>query len=382
MLSRFALAGISIGCDDAEIWLKHGKLILEHGLRYAYDSPPDGALYFNHPPLAGYWAMLAAYLSKLDAYRFSLWMKVPGLLGDVLAVWLIVRIAAKRGTDAAVWAFAAFGLSLLAILMSGYHGNTDSACAALTLLAAYLFEERRRPGAAGFALGAALNVKLMPLFLVPALLSRCRSLKDVRAYLVGLSLAGLPFVPFLATSAHEMYIKLVRYNSQQLPWGIVAFLKQAALLPAYEPHATRIRALYAVEGRYVILAAVALVSLVNAVVRRDRPYELPAIAWAIFLVLTPGFGIQYTVCVLPLLFAADLRRAIIYSLNAGCMLLLVYTARMEWTLPLHGRVQYWPFHPVAILFGIIAWATLVGFLVSRLPRIVGLRSSGEPCLPS
>lgn len=79
--------------------------------------------------------------------------------------------------------------------------------------------------------------------------------------------------------------------------------------------------------------------------------------------LTPGFGVQYSVSVLPLLFAADVRRATLYGVLAGAMLVFIYGAQMKFVLPLHGMVQYWPWPRSAVVFGILAWAVLLSFLV-------------------
>src|SRR5829696_8658894 len=55
LLSRFVLAWLSIGCDDAHGWRYHATVVAAHGVRFAYENPPASIWKFNHPPLMGYW---------------------------------------------------------------------------------------------------------------------------------------------------------------------------------------------------------------------------------------------------------------------------------------------------------------------------------------
>jgi hypothetical protein len=369
VLSRFILAALSTGCDDARIWREHADVIAAHGVRFAYENVHPASWQYNHPPLMGYWSALARKMSHSDLHVFSLWIKAPGLLVELLSATLVYRIWAARSPTAAPFAFAAYGLSLPLILVSGYHANTDCAYAGLTLLAVYLMHEKSKPFASGIALAAALNVKLMPLFLIPVLASQCRSWRSLLRFAGGLSIAIIPYVPFLVTVPRAVYTNMVAYNSQQLDWGIMAFLNAADKMEPFAHPAARFTELFVPSARYVILVSVIAISAVAAIRRRPLGYELGALAWALFLVLTPGYGVQYSVCVLPLLFVADLKRAVIYSLTAGLMLLAVYTKQMHLTLPLQADVQYYPFPPVGVLFGVLAWGTLVRFTVTTVRRI-------------
>ena len=82
----------------------------------------------------------------------------------MLGLWLIYALAKKHGGELQAWrAAAVFSTSLVSIVVTGHHGNTDSACAVLTLAAVALIADGRRPFVAGLAFAAALNVKLIPL---------------------------------------------------------------------------------------------------------------------------------------------------------------------------------------------------------------------------
>ncbi len=376
LVLRLVLALGSIGCDDAWFWGIHGQTIAVHGIRFAYEEPHPRGLRYNHPPLMGYLAAMAFKTSAGSLRAFSLRMKVLGLLAEVLSAALVYRIwSRRRRPRLAALAFAAYGLSMPLILVSGYHCNTDCAVAGLTLLSVYLLQTARRPFWAGLALAVALNVKLMPLVLIPALLSQCRSRRDVLHFGAGVGLAIVPFAPFLINSAPDMYHKMVTYNSAPLDWGINAFLNSMGDLKPFSIITARLRAPFLWSSRYVIMAVITLLSGIAAFRRRPFGYEMGALAWAVFLILTPGYAVQYAVCVLPLLFVVDIRRAIAYSLWSGLLLLVIYTPNMRLSYPLVAPVQYYPFPAVAALFGILAWGSLLGFAFDTVRTLVRPRRS-------
>jgi hypothetical protein len=361
LLLRFCLAAWSNGSNDAQIWFQHATAIAEHGVGYLLDHSEASALPYNHPPLMGYWSALALKASDGKLHGFSVWMKVPGLLGELLSAALLYRIWASRRRAAGL-VFAAYGWSLPLILVSGYHCNTDCAYASLTLLSVYLLQDRRRAFWSGVALAAALNVKLMPLVLVPVLLSQCRSRRQWLLFCAGLALAVVPFIPLLVGRAAMVYGHMVRYGGQQLDWGLNAFLNYGSESPPFGQVTDKLRPPFLLSARYVIMAAVALLSAIAALRRRPLGYEMGALAWALFLVLTSGWCVQYAVCVLPLLFAVDIRRATLYSLFVGIMLSIVYSTNMSFRFPLQALVQYYPFPRLATLFGMVAWVGLAAFV--------------------
>src|SRR5580704_15574458 len=90
MAARFVLAALSVGCNDVEIWHDHARVVLAHGVRYAFETR---AIY-NHPPLMGYWSAVSLALAgPTDFHRFSMWLKLPGLLVEVLSAVLVYRVA-------------------------------------------------------------------------------------------------------------------------------------------------------------------------------------------------------------------------------------------------------------------------------------------------
>jgi hypothetical protein len=377
LLFRFWLAANSSGCDDADIWQEHARIIAKHGLRFAYQHPEAERAQFNHPPLMGYLSLWGLRVTGSDLRSFSWFMKAPGLFAELLSAYLLWKIHSKRGAVAAASVVAGFGLSLTQIEVAGFHCNTDCAYAGLSLLAFYLMREKRSPGLSGLALAAALNVKIMPLLMVPPLLSQCRSWRDARSFVLASSLAIVPYSPHIFTIPKAMYRNMVAYNSLQLEWGLNMFLKYAQEHSVLSAHLDRVTTLFVAQGRWLIVGSIAAASLLSFFSSRRFAYHVGALAWALFLVLTPGYGVQYAVCVVPLLFAAEPRTAVLYGTTAGLMLFFIYTERMKFELPLHAFVQYWPFPRVAVVFGVLAWAILLRYVFVTAHKLVAVMVSSR-----
>jgi len=361
LVIRLGLAFISSGSNDIIAWNNFASMIDQVGVRYMYEN----VVAFNHPPLMGYLAQYAFRIAQTPGLSFAFVFKLPMILADVLTGLLLWKIwRRRRGPGVAGLAVAAFGGSLVSILVSAYHGNTDTLCAFLCLLSAYL-SEQKRPVAGGLALAAALNVKLLPIVLIPAFIYSYHSGRDLIKFGAGLAAGILPFLPFLVCCGTSFVRNAINYNSNADYWGIMLFLLQAGKNPVFQQLAYQIGDFYLQKGRLVVMGLILLLSLWSHLTRRWSRYELGAMCFSIFLIFTPGFGVQYMVYVCPLLFAVSLSWATLYSVLAGIFLSLVYYSFWTGTLPLHSHFN--TFLPMpAPLFGLIAWVLLIQFVLRRL----------------
>jgi hypothetical protein len=127
--------------------------------------------------------------------------------------------------------------------------------------------------------------------------------------------------------------------------------------------------LYIPNARWLILASAVWLGLQQWRHRSRSPVEVGALTFAAFLVLTPGFGVQYVVWVLPLLFAARPPVAISYGYLAGAFVALVYSgfsAGVSPWLSLFPSGRY-PF--LATCFGLLAWLILAAYCLRNVaPR--------------
>jgi hypothetical protein len=123
-------------------------------------------------------------------------------------------------------------------------------------------------------------------------------------------------------------------------------------------------------GRYLILALVAAFAVAAARLKRWDRYEVGAVTYAVFLVFAPGFGVQYTAVVVPLLVAAVPRLAAVYATAAGVFLFAAYLIFWDGNFPLGSDFRgYLPQEAAAI--GVAAWGVLAYYLVRTVFRPAG-----------
>ncbi len=360
---RIALWLASSGSNDIGTWETFAHEIARSGLLHEYSRNGQ----FNHPPLMGLWATFALNLSLILGLSFAQAFKLLPLAADVLAVPTLLNVVKRRGgSDVAAWqAAAVFATSLPSIWVTSHHGNTDSLCALAVLLAIYLVDVSNKPFIAGLAFAGALNVKLIPLVLAPALfVMQASSLSHALRFVLGCGLGMLAFFGPIVEVGPSFYRNAIAYNSNPNRWGLHFLLSEGALLP-FGDFLRGIDAAWAAGARYVMmLLSLALGLWAKRSLR--APMEVGAAVLAMFLVLTPGIGVQYFVFPVLAMAAIDRRRALIYSASAGLFLTAVYVHFMvACRLPLTS-IHSAPFPLLQGLLGIPVWFILVDFVVSRL----------------
>lgn len=333
-LVRLAIAWVSYGTNDMSTWGFIGNQVRWNGLLETYRTQTRQ---MNHPPIPVLWAALTTMAGS--AWLAGLLMKIPAIVGDGLSCVLLAMIFTRRGDlRLAKLASLAMALSPIAILISGYHCNTDNLYAALGLLAVYLAADRRRFFFAGLALGAAINVKLIPVLLIPVLFALCRNRDHIIYLVIGLAIAAVPFLPLL-TILDAVRQNMVQYTPPESDWGIIYILHDLMRNPNLQPYAARFLEQYKLLGRLAIIAGVLTVCGASRLFKRCSlsGYELAALIYSIFLILAPGFGPQYLVIIVPFMLTICLRRAWIYGSIAGVFVLLNYIGTL---------VREWPADPV------------------------------------
>ncbi|MDA2929807.1 glycosyltransferase 87 family protein [Acidobacteria bacterium AH-259-O06] len=370
LFARFVLSALSEGSDDIRYWQQFAESISQHGLYQLYVTNP----LFNHPPLMGYLAAGSLWLSQwLDA-PFSFFFKFPVIVAEVLSAVIVGSIwARRRGKMGGALAMFLYAWAIGPILFSGFHGNTDSLCAFLALLAVFLIEEKRRHFAGGLALAAAINVKLIPLLLLLPLISSYRSGPDLRRFVGGLSFFVLPLIPPLMYGGQSFYQNVFNYTSHINYWGVQWFLLVAMDL-FWLGHFPRVAFLlhnmtiwYGNYGRVLVLCLILALSIYAYLISRYNRYELAAISLAVFLVFAPGFGIQYLAIIAPFLFSLSLRLGTIYSVLVGLFSGLVYYHFLIQWMPL-ATLHNSRFPPSAWLPSFMTWCFLALFLTARCVR--------------
>jgi hypothetical protein len=360
---RVGIATQSIGSNDADIWRLFAFYIVEHGVVQTYRDSPI----FNHPPLMGLLSALSLEVAQLLSRRFIYVFKTLVLLSELGCAWLLWLSWRRDGQLQAAKMVALFSLNLISILISAYHGNTDCLFATLCLAAAYAFS-REKWLWAGLALGAAINVKIVPLMLIPIFAGMLPSWRALQRFGAGLALCALPFLPVIWQAPEEFFRNVFAYNSIPFHWGIPLLIESTRQsLPWLSSWLSES---YVPNARFAILGSMLLIGWLN---RRHRLniYQAGALGLSIFLVLAPGFGVQYLVWPLPLLFAAEQRTAVKYSLYGGLFAGLVYYLFWTGTRPWFSAFSSIMFPSPSPFLGMLAWVTLIGYSVSCFRKLLG-----------
>lgn len=351
----------SIGSNDAPTWQEFAGSIAQHGLLQTYRDID----YFNHPPLMGWFSWLALRLSAFLHVEFSAVFKAPVIVIDLASAWLLWLRWRERGEREASKVALLFAFNLVSILVSAYHGNTDCMFATLCLASA-LALSREQWGWAGLALGAAINVKIVPLMLLPVFVPMLPSRRALLRFGLGAAVCALPFVPVLRIWP-TFYRNVFAYNSMPYEWGIPLLIQSTQqTLPRL---ATWLRLHYDPNARFVILGVMVLIGALQRWRRQLNAFEAGALGLSAFLVLSPGFGVQYLAWVVPLLFAAHPRAAFAYSAHGGLFAFLIYYLFWTGTHPWYSNFGD-NFPSPSPFVGVLAWAALLSYCVACFRKLL------------
>ena len=364
MMLRLALSAASRGTNDIDTWENFALHANQEGVLWMYGHFPD----WNHPPVAGYLAGWLRRLSLLMGVRFSVAFKLAPIAADALCLVLLWKIWRHRSSNLAapLAAVAIFSFSPDAILVSAYHGNFDSLVGLFVLAACYFIEEKTAFVWAGTALAAAVNIKLIPLVLAPVFLANVRRWPEAVRFCGGLSLGAIPFIPVMLQAGKAFYRNAIAYNSNFENWGIGFVIRRGEQNPEWKDLAVRLHTFFVPAGRYLVVASILALCAWSRWRRPLSTYQLAAGAFAAFLFFAPGFGVQYTALLGPVLVAASLGWGLWYALSAGGFIASVYYLLWTREALLHSYF-YAPFPYPSPWIGLVAWIGLGVFLLS-LPR--------------
>jgi len=313
-LCKIALALNTYGTNDVYAWERFARWSGLFGSRlYAIDPA------FNHPPSMIHVLALLSWLAKTTGIFFPFWLRLPAILADLGSLWVLSRIFEDRVQEPLVrWGLLLFALSPALILVSGFHGNTDSVVMFFLLLAVWRGERDAQSGA---AFGVAMCVKILPVVVLPVLFFARR---DWRRRIVFLASCGVVTViawsPYLFRNPADIYRQVVHYSSIYGHWGLtwLAAWHMPFFRDAWHDAFQR-------WGAYGSLATIAAAAW--ALNRRpDHPpvYTQTGAALFFFLAVANGFGVQYLAWLVPWTVGISLIPVAFFTLASGAFLLAVY----------------------------------------------------------
>jgi hypothetical protein len=346
------LASLTYGTNDILFFKSYAVKASSSGVAALYregaglvEFHTDWNEQMAHPPgIIHIWRAIL-WLEQHTGVPFRVWFRILTMLAHVFTAGALYRILGGR-------AAAVFVLCPAAIMVAGFHGNSDPLVIAFLIWAVVGVEAGWRPVLTGLLFAAACSVKVWPLFLIPAF---CLHLANWRQRTVFLAATAGGALAFGAPYTFEFPMLIARtvfgYRSIGGWWGLAGTVK------GYDHFGTAL--------------SFAAVLLMSVYLHRAglRLYEVTGGAIAVFLVFTPGFGVQYLAWMFPFCFV--LGRPFVAGFYTASTVLL-FSAYTHWSggLPWYfadllrpGAAQSW-----TVVFAATAcWIVLVMGMISLTP---------------
>jgi hypothetical protein len=309
---RLVPAQVVYGADDVGGW---------HEVSDAFQTGADpySTTKLNWPPLWPWVVHAEARLSSVSGLPFHFAVKLAPILADVAitGVLYVAALRLGRGQRAAFTFSLLYALNPVSIFTSAFHGQFDSIAALFALLAVLGAVWWPAGQSSGIWLGLGGLAKLWPVVLLPAILQSPDWRR--RGYVTYLTVAPTFFsvlVGMYLVAETEIRENVIDYTSTPYWWGITSLRNWIDGGPWRW---------YADHGSLVLYAGIVVVTLFC--LRRATPPQLALAIVLTFYLLTPGFGTQYLVWVVPLALLADTTWGLVYSAVAGVELLVEYVMR-------------------------------------------------------
>jgi len=331
---------------------------------------------FNHPPFMAYVLGAWSALEAVSSVPLRFWLRFSDAVADVGSLLVLGRLLRRRlGEIRTRAALGWFVVSPIAILVSGFHGNTDPIFLFFTLLAIDLVEAAHRPvWLGGAVLGMAMNIKIVPVVLVPVVALSLSGARRRIEFVIGmLAVFVLGSLPMVLEAPGLLLNQVFGYRSQRGSWG----LSLLALVMQQDSGWSWLAELYLRHGTILALGLVLVVS-VWPPPRRETLFVRAGLVMFLFVSAIPGFGVQYLVWLVPWVVGLGSGATIAYFASASALLIAYYStaaggfpwhlanslARPAWTLPV-------------VLLGLVCWIVVCAITVAYPRRLAATRPDGS-----
>lgn len=347
---RLYLAAFTEGTYDVAIWQQHAAGVAQYGLiRYYHQNP-----LMNHPPFISLVMAGLGWLSRAAGIPFGLLLRLPMVLADAGTLALLLKLLPRNRYRLA--AAALYWLNPLAIILSGYHGNTDSLLAFVILLSVFfLAQEQVAWGAV--ALGVSVWVKLPGLLIAPALVFFVPGWRQRARFVIIATVVGVSsYVPALLSDPAVLWANVFAYKGQlvqttgkQFIWGMRIFLKQIfdQLAPPQQELALPYILFYLNRDSTICLALILILSWLRRFKRATAELALTITgSYAILYGFSNHWSFQYFAWSIPFWVLANPGFATAATLFAGGYIYFLYAylcgdpwLRGQWDFLGH---PFWP----------------------------------------
>lgn len=386
LVVKLCIAWNTIGTNDTVTFFDFARHLQEKGLAETY----RWTALFNHPPLTAYYLELIVWLHNLagaPSQTFRFLLRLPGIVSDFATVFVILQITKREPRlRPPLWALLLFAASPVSIMVSGFHGNTDSVVVFLLVLATLMLL-RDNPAMCGVFLALSCQIKVVPLLLTPVFFFfwfyRQRSARFVLPFtLTWLLLCLQPLI-----QCPTVYItNVLSYGSYWGLWG-ASYLLRLTQLPQFQKISsfglTPAQVIIAACLKLVIIGGVLSIAWRRRVLPANHIWESLACAWAIFFVFSPGVGPQYMVWSAPFVLLWSARWYAALTVASAFFLFTFYDAIADglpwyYARSVNQLVHLWA--PSSL----VPWLTLIAMVFFFRWKTVGptdeprLRSLGTP----
>ncbi len=316
------LAHYTYGTNDMYRWelfaagARHSGVVLYHALAD-----------FNHPPSMLYFLRFLGWLVDHTSVSFPFLLRAASALADFAGLALVWKILRPEPDQTSMrWAILLLALSPGLLVISGFHGNTDSLMIFFLLLAVY-FAERGRPAAlSGAAFGLAVCVKLTPLIALPAIVLYVSGYRRRVAFCAAAGIVLLlGWSPFIFQDGRFILDRVFGYRSIYGHWGISYLLDRLAHGGGFAQSASASSDLFHKYGALTLLALIGAWTLRFHLARRKPPIfaQVGAIL-ILFLAGSGGFGVHYLAWLMPWIPSFGVESALVFYTASGVFSILVY----------------------------------------------------------
>lgn len=369
-LIKLYLALFTAGSADVAGYVDYVAKIHEFGVKaYYYKGPYNNT--FNNPPFMIHALRALDWLATKTSLSFPFWLRLASTLADLGTIAVMGRVVPKFASPGrASLLLILLAACPIAIVISGYHGSTASEMVFLVVLSVYLLGNLNRVWLAGAVFGMALNVKIAPLMLALAIFLYLPELKARMKFFV--AAAAVFFVgslPYLLMEPTIILKDVFGYNSIYGNWGwtslMVRLYPEAPQFARFPFEVVGIHSLFAATGKWLMLAIIIGVSILMNRRKPKPPLFLQCgFIMTIFLALTPGFGSQYVMWLMPWIVILGLWPTLVYYAAGSLYTLMIYTC---WAYSASS-----PFYcaPGVLFYPTLAcWAAVISLLIFHVRTI-------------
>jgi hypothetical protein len=311
---------------------------------------------FIHPPFMIHVLRFWQLLANTFHLPLGFWMRFTCILANLGSLLVIWRVAKPRPVM-----FLVVALCPISILVAGFHGNTDQIMIFLVLFSVYAIEVKKLPLVAGALMGLALGVKVVPLIFIPAAVLYLPANRDRIRFVSSLFTTFVVCsLPYILLDPALILRTVFTYGSVHGMWG----WSRIALLFESDTQYRWIYELFESYGKTILILSILLVSVcMNLSKVRPQLFAQCGLITALFLFLTPGFGLQYLSWLVPWVVLLTPPAAALYYVAAGVFMSVVYThwsGGFPWYFANSLEVQDWS--GLVVYLGLVCWL-VIGFLL-------------------